>query len=82
MSTLQTNDLRARVEHALQTSVGPALDLDGGGIEVLDVTDGVVRIRMENVCNGCPSTIMTVIMGLEQELCRLVPEVAYIEAVY
>lgn len=74
--------LKTRVVDALAREVGPALQMDGGGIEVVDVNDGVVRVRLHNVCNGCPSTIMTVIMGLEQELRRVVPEVEYLEAVY
>jgi Fe-S cluster biogenesis protein NfuA len=76
------NDLKTRVIQALTAEVGPALQMDGGGIEVVDVNDGIVRVRLQNVCNGCPSTIMTVIMGIEQELRRHVPEVEYLEAVY
>ena len=37
------------------------------------------QLRLNGVCSGCPSTIMTVIMGIEQELRRLVPEVDYLE---
>ena len=76
------NDVKARVIEALSREIGPALSLDGDGIEVVDVDRGVVRLRLQNVCNGCPSTIMTVIMGIEQELRRLIPEVEYLEAVY
>jgi Fe-S cluster biogenesis protein NfuA len=74
--------LRNKVIQTLAEEIGPALQMDGAGIEVLDVTDGVVRVRLRNVCNGCPSTIMTVIMGLEQELRQRIPEVAYLEAEY
>ncbi len=74
--------LKDRVAKVLEAEVGPALELDGSGIEVVDVDDGIVRIRLRNICTGCPSTIMTIIMGIEQELRRLVPEVEYIEAIY
>ncbi len=74
--------LKHRVIRALAEEVGPTLQMDGNGVEVVDVSDGVVRVRLQNVCSGCPSTIMTVIMGIEQELRRLVPEVEYLEAVY
>jgi Fe-S cluster biogenesis protein NfuA len=73
--------LKERVARALAEHVGPALQLDGGHIEVLDVSDGIARLRLGGVCDGCPSTIMTVINGVEQELRRHVPEVAYVEAV-
>jgi Fe-S cluster biogenesis protein NfuA len=74
--------LKKRIIQVLTEEVGPALELDGSGIEVLDVSDGIVQVRLCNVCNGCPSTIMTVIMGIEEELRRHVPEVEYLEAVY
>ncbi len=77
-----TNDeLKATVERVLAEEAGPALELDGTAIEVLDVTDGVVRLRLGAVCAGCPATVMTIVMGLEQELRARVPEVEYLEAV-
>jgi len=73
-------DLKTRVAQVLAQEVGPALDMDGTQLEVLDVTDGVARIRLGGVCGQCPSSIMTVVMGIEEELRRRLPEVAYIEA--
>lgn len=61
--------------------IGPALALDGTKIEVLDVTDGIARLRLTGVCGSCPSSIMAAVMGIEQELRRLVPGVEFIEAV-
>jgi Fe-S cluster biogenesis protein NfuA len=55
--------------------------MDGGEIEVLDVRDGVAQVRLGGLCAGCPSTVMTVVMSLEQELRRHVPEVEYLEVV-
>jgi Fe-S cluster biogenesis protein NfuA len=55
--------------------------MDGAAIEVLDVTDGVARVRLGGALSCCPSSIMTVIMGIEEELRRHIPEVAYLEAV-
>jgi Fe-S cluster biogenesis protein NfuA len=73
--------LTERVRQVLAEEVGPALQLDGGAIEVLDVTDGVVRVRLGGICTGCPSTIMAVVMGIEQELRQRLPEIEYLEAV-
>jgi Fe-S cluster biogenesis protein NfuA len=72
--------LKDRVARALADEIGPALGMDGTGIEVLDVADGVAKVRLNGVCGSCPSSIMAVINGIEQELRRLVPEVEYIEA--
>ncbi|HEV3260643.1 MAG TPA: NifU family protein [Gemmataceae bacterium] len=74
-------DLKERVARVLAEEVGPALQMDGADLEVLGVTDGVVQVRLHGACSGCPSTIMTVIMGIEQELRRRIPEVEYLEAV-
>jgi Fe-S cluster biogenesis protein NfuA len=74
-------DLKSRVAQALAEHIAPALHMDGTQLEVLDVTDGVARIRLGGACGCCPSSIMAVVMGIEQELRRLVPEVECLEAV-
>jgi Fe-S cluster biogenesis protein NfuA len=75
------SDLKSRVARVLVEQVGPVLEMDGTAIEVLDVDAGVARVRLGGVCSGCPGTIMMVIMGIEQELRKHVPEVEYLEAV-
>ena len=72
--------LKERVSQVLTEEVLPALQMDGGGVEVLDVEGGVVRVRLTGTCGGCPSTIAAVVMGLEDELRRRLPEVEYLEA--
>lgn len=74
-------DLKSRVQTILQAEVAPALELDGAQLEVLDVSDGVVRLRLNGACAGCPATVMTLIHGLESELRQRVPEIEYLEAV-
>ena len=76
-----SSDLKARVALVLAAEVRPALQLDGGDIEVLDVHDGIVQVRLHGICSGCPSTLMAVIMGIETELRKHLPEVEYLEAV-
>jgi Fe-S cluster biogenesis protein NfuA len=78
---VSVENLKIRVISALVAHVGPALEMDGTLLEVLDVTDGVARIRLGGVCGNCPSSIMLVVTGIEEELRKHVPEVAYIEAV-
>ncbi len=73
--------LKERVEHALKNEIAPALLLDGAGIEVLEVADGIASVRLSGVCAGCPATIMTVLTSLEDELRKKVPEVEMLEAV-
>jgi len=73
--------LKERVQRVLAEEIGPALELDGTALEVLDVTDGIVQLRLGGVCGSCPSSIMAAVMGIEQELRRRLPEVEYLEAV-
>jgi Fe-S cluster biogenesis protein NfuA len=75
------DDLKGRVQAILQTEVAPVLELDGSRLEVLDVSGGVVQLRLNGACAGCPATMMTLIHGLEHELRQRIPEIEYLEAV-
>ena len=72
--------LQERVEQSLKFEIAPALQLDGNGIEVVEVANGIASVRLTGVCAGCPATIMTVITSLEDELRKKVPEVEILEA--
>ena len=62
--------------------IRPAVQNDGGDIEFVEVTDdGVVRIRMHGACVGCPSSNMTLRLGIEQNLKTYVPEITGVEAI-
>ncbi len=74
-------DLKQRVTQVLAEHALPALDMDGTKIEVVDVSDGIARLRLGGVCGTWPGTIMAVIMGLEELLRRHMPDVRHIEAV-
>ena len=75
------NDLKSRIEKVLAEAAAPALAIDGAAIEVLGVEEGVVRLRLNGACAGCPATVMHLIMGLEHELRQRIPEIEYLEAV-
>ncbi|CAN5227650.1 hypothetical protein BH11PLA2_BH11PLA2_21340 [soil metagenome] len=75
------NDLRTRVEHALKTDVATALELDPAEITVTAVEDGIASVRFGPVCSSCPGGIMTLVLSVEAELKKHVPEIEMIEAV-
>jgi len=75
------NDLAQRIEKTLEEKIRPGLKMDGGNIELVDVEDGVVRIRFQGACMGCPHATMTLKMGVERILCSEVPEVKEVVAV-
>jgi Fe-S cluster biogenesis protein NfuA len=73
--------MREKVEAALNR-LRPALQADGGDVELVEVTkDGVVRVRLVGACAGCPLSTMTLAFGIERELKREVPEVKRVEPV-
>jgi len=76
-----SSNLENRVTRFLSEEVAPVLQMDGQDIQLLDIQNGVARVRIQGGCGGCPSSIMTIIMGLEQELRRRVSEIEYLEIV-
>jgi Fe-S cluster biogenesis protein NfuA len=80
METPMTLDLKTKVQEVLAREAGPALDMDGTQLEVLDVDRGCARIRLGGVCGNCPSSIMAAVMGIEDLLRKHVPEIEYVEA--
>jgi Fe-S cluster biogenesis protein NfuA len=73
--------MREKVEQALN-KVRPALQADGGDVELLDVSEaGVVKVRLKGACGGCPMSQLTLKMGIERILKKEVPEVKSVEAV-
>jgi Fe-S cluster biogenesis protein NfuA len=66
--------MREKVETAL-ARIRPALQADGGDVELIDVKEGVVSVRLVGACGGCPMAIMTLRNGIERVLKQDVPEV-------
>ena len=75
------NTLHERVEHAIRQYAAPSMGLIGEEIDVVAVADGIASLRLSGACAGCPASITVIIMGLEQEVRKHVPEVEMIEAV-
>jgi Fe-S cluster biogenesis protein NfuA len=62
--------------------IRPNLQADGGDIELVEVTpDGVVKVKLQGACHGCPGAAMTLKMGVERLLKANVPEVKSVENV-
>jgi len=79
--TLKTgNAMREEVEEVLE-SVRPMLIKDGGNVELVDIEDGVVKVRLMGACVSCSSSTMTLKMGIEKALKKAIPMVRCVEAV-
>jgi Fe-S cluster biogenesis protein NfuA len=76
-----TGRLASRVARVIEL-IRPAVQADGGDLELVGVTEaGVVQIRFLGACIGCPSSEMTLQMGIERNVRQHVPEVTRVEAV-
>lgn len=72
---------RDRIEEVL-TSIRPALNVDGGDVELVDFDDqGVVHLRLVGVCGSCPISWVTLKQGIERRLMSAIPEVRAVNAV-
>jgi Fe-S cluster biogenesis protein NfuA/nitrite reductase/ring-hydroxylating ferredoxin subunit len=71
--------LATRVRGALD-EVRPYLESHGGNVELVSITDGVVLLRMEGSCSGCPSSTMTLKLAIEDAIQKAAPDVVSIEA--
>ncbi len=80
-TTADTRSIYERVEEVIER-IRPAVQSDGGDLELVAVTDeGVVQIRLLGACIGCPSSGMTLHMGIERNVREKIPEVTGVEQV-
>ncbi len=75
-----SEDLKERVEKSLD-SIRPALMADGGNVELVDIEEGIVKVRLQGACGTCPSALMTLKQGIEVRVKEDVPEIQEVEAV-
>ena len=81
MTAVEKKELIERIDEALE-DVRPHLAVDGGDVEVIDVTDKhVVRIKWLGTCENCSMSAMTMRAGIEQTIMGKVPGISGVEAV-
>ncbi|MBE9146856.1 NifU family protein [Planktothrix mougeotii] len=59
----------------------PYLMADGGNVEIVDIDGPIVQLRLQGACGSCPSSTMTLKMGIERRLRERIPEIAEVVAV-
>jgi Fe-S cluster biogenesis protein NfuA len=72
--------IREKVEKAIE-EIRPNLQADGGDIELVDVENGVAKVKLKGACAGCPMSTMTIKWGVERFLKQNVPEITRVETV-
>ena len=70
--------MKEQVEKVLD-EIRPMLIRDGGNVELVSIDDGVVKVRLQGACAGCPMSQMTLRNGIERVLKEKVPEVKAVE---
>lgn len=71
-----------QVQDIIEKKVRPALQLDGGDIELIDVEDGIVKVKLVGACAHCPSSALTLYEGVEKMMKEAIPELKGIEQVF
>lgn len=71
--------MREKVEEVLE-QIRPHLQADGGDVELVDINDGVVTVKLTGACHGCPMSQMTLKNGVERILKENIPEIKAVES--
>lgn len=71
--------MKEKVEAAIK-KIRPMLQADGGDVELVDVVNGIVTVRLKGACAGCPMSQMTLKNGIERVLKQQIPEIKAVEA--
>jgi Fe-S cluster biogenesis protein NfuA len=72
--------MKEKVQEVLD-KIRPRLQADGGDVELVDVDSGIVKVRLQGACKGCPMSQLTLKMGIEKFLKEQIPEVTEVQAV-
>ncbi|MDC2995936.1 NifU family protein [Candidatus Pelagibacter sp.] len=73
-------DIEKKIVNILETKVKPAVANDGGDIKFLNYKDGIVKVKLQGSCSGCPSSTITLKRGVQNLLQHYIPEIKQVEA--
>ncbi len=77
-----TLPLTAENVETVLNELRPYLMSDGGNVELVEVDGPIVRLRLQGACGSCPSSTMTLRMGIERRLREMIPDIAEVEQVF
>ena len=77
----QTLPLTSENVETVLDEMRPYLMADGGNVELVDIEGPIVKLRLQGACGSCPSSTMTLRMGIERRLREFIPEIAEVEQV-
>ena len=74
-------EIEQKIIKILDTKIRPAVAKDGGDIKFEEFKDGIVKVKLQGSCSGCPSSTMTLKQGVQNLLCHYIPEVKEVVAI-
>jgi NFU1 iron-sulfur cluster scaffold homolog, mitochondrial len=78
---LNFEEMEQKIIKILDTKIRPAVAKDGGDIKFEGFKDGIVKVKLQGSCSGCPSSTMTLKQGVQNLLCHYIPEVKEVVAI-
>jgi Fe-S cluster biogenesis protein NfuA len=78
---MQTMELTSENVETVLDDLRPYLMSDGGNVELVEIDGPVVKLRLQGACGSCPSSTMTLRMGIERRLREFIPEIAEVEQI-
>ena len=72
--------MKDRVEKVLD-KIRPSIAMDGGNVELIEVEDNIVKVKLSGACHGCPMSDVTLKMGIERLIMQELPEIKEVQAV-
>jgi Fe-S cluster biogenesis protein NfuA len=78
---MQTMELTAENVETVLDDLRPYLMSDGGNVELVEIDGPIVKLRLQGACGSCPSSTMTLKMGIERRLREFIPEIVEVEQV-
>ena len=80
-SEIGLSEIENKIIKVLETKIRPAVARDGGDIKFKEYKDGIVTVKLQGSCSGCPSSTMTLKQGVQNLLCHYIPEVKEVIAI-
>jgi Fe-S cluster biogenesis protein NfuA len=78
----QTLELTAENVEKVLNELRPYLQADGGNVELVEIDGPVVKLRLQGACGACPSSTLTLKMGIERKLRERIPDILEVEQVF
>lgn len=78
---MQTMELTSENVETVLDDLRPYLMSDGGNVELVEIEGPIVKLRLQGACGSCPSSAMTLKMGIERRLREFIPEIVEVEQV-